>query len=131
MKELTVVENDRIGLLADLTELLGMNGVNIESISVDATSGGKAIIRVILAGGSWQKAKALLKEKAFNVLDTSVLVVRLPDRPGELAKVSRLLADNGIAVQNVYVIDRKKGEAVDAIQTNDNEKAKKLLKAYL
>jgi len=41
MKQITIVDHDRPGLLSDISELLGAAGVNIESIeaeSVDATA---------------------------------------------------------------------------------------------
>jgi len=127
-KEITVIEKDRVGLLADVSEALAKAGVNIESVQAES-SGRQGIIRLLV--NAPEKAKKALTKAGFNVLDSNILVIRLRDKPGELAKVSRLLADANINIQNVYLISKNGGEAIDALQTSDNEKAKKILKQYL
>ena len=127
-KEITVIEKDRVGLLADVSEALAKAGVNIESVQAES-SGRQGIIRLLV--NAPEKAKKALTKAGFNVLDSNILVIRLRDKPGELAKVSRLLAEANINIQNVYLISKNGGEAIDALQTSDNEKAKKILKQYL
>lgn len=128
LKELTIVEKDRVGLLADVSETLAKAGVNIECVQAES-SGKQGIIRLLVS--SPEKAKAALSKAGLNVLDSNIIAIRLPDKPGELARVSRLLADEKINIQNVYLIAKTEGEAIDALQTSDNEKAKKILKEYL
>ncbi len=129
MKELTIVEKDRIGLLADITEILASNNINLDSISVDATRNNQAIIRILTNG--FLKAKALLSHAGFKVFDSSVLVLTLEDKPGELAKISRSLADDGINILNVFVIEKTKGEVLTGLQTSNDVAAKKILAEYL
>ena len=43
MKSLTIVADDRVGLLSDISYVLGKSKINIESISVDVI-GNKAVI---------------------------------------------------------------------------------------
>ena len=45
MKSVTIVSDDRVGLLADISYVLGKSNVNIEGLSVDVV-GGKAIISI-------------------------------------------------------------------------------------
>lgn len=127
-KELTIVEKDRVGLLADVSETLAKAGVNIESVQAES-SGSQGIIRILVTAP--EKAKAALSKAGFNVLDANIIAICLPDKPGELARVSRLLADAKISIQNVYLIAKTGSEVIDALQTSDNEKAKKILKEYL
>ena len=54
MKELLVLAKDRIGLLADLSYILGEAGIDIESISAD-TLGDKAVIRSLYPMTSWER----------------------------------------------------------------------------
>ena len=79
MREITVVAKDRIGLLADISELLSKNGVNIESVAVE-TSKRTAVIRVVIR--QYEKAKAVLEKGGFKVVDVDVLVVRISEKPG-------------------------------------------------
>ena len=130
MKELTIVEKDRVGLLADVSETLGGARINIQTIFADVTRSKQAIIRVMLEQRVAKKAAATLRKKGFKVMDSDVIIIRTKDKPGELARVCRLLADNGIGVTNAFSISRSEGEALDAISTTDNGKARKLIKDY-
>ncbi len=131
MKEITLIEKDRMGLLADVSETLGKARVNIQTIFVDVTRGKQAIIHVFVKPPAAKKAAATLRKKGFKVIGSNVLVLRMPDKPGELSKVCRLLSDNAINVTNAFSVSRSNGEALDAISTTDNDNARKLLKEYL
>ena len=128
MRELTVVTIDRLGLLADITELLESSGVRIESLFAEASKGA-AILR--LCTRDTVKAKQVLAKAGYAPIDSRVLVVRLSDKPGELSVVSRLLADNAVNILNLYLLSQQKGERLFALETTDNEAAKALLEAYL
>lgn len=128
LKELTIVEKDRVGLLADVSETLAKAGVNIESVQAES-SGKQGIIRLLVSAPG--KAKDALGKAGLNVLDSTIVAIRLPDKPGELAKLSRMLASASINILNIYLVSKSGGEVIDAIQTSDNEKAKKILKEYL
>lgn len=129
MKELAIVEKDRVGLLADVSEALGRNRVNIESLSVEVTPGQMAILRILT--NAFVKAKRVLKKAGFKVMDTDVLIIRMVDRPGELAAMTRLLANDGINIQNVHLLSKEKGEGIFALELSDYGHAKELLKKYL
>ena len=126
VKELTVVAPDRIGLLADISEALGQNSINIESISVGTTND-TAIIR--LTTTEKKGAHKILQEAGFSALTSEKMLVRLKDRPGELARVSRTLANENINIENIDVIAERNGEKIVAIRTDNNTRAKKLLSA--
>lgn len=128
MSELTVVAKDRVGLLADISDSLAKKKINIESISVEA-SGKTAIIHMRV--GHAKEAKKSLVAEGFRVIDRNNLLLKLKDKPGELAKVSRKLADSGISIRNVYILDAEKNEKILAMDTSDNDKARKMLAGYI
>lgn len=128
LKELLVIEKDRVGAIADVADALGKHKINILSISA-GTAGGRAVIRLVVKDGA--KAKRILKKSGFNAVESKALVLKVPDRAGELAKLSRLLADEGIKIKNIYIMHKARGEVLDAIQTSDDKKAKKILHKYL
>ncbi len=125
-KEITVVAPDRVGLIADVSEALAESNVNIDSISAES-SAGNAIIRIIVAKAAQKKAAATLEKAGFHVVESNMLVVELPDKPGELARVSRRLAENGIGLKNVFILEKERGKTILALKVSDYDAAKALL----
>jgi len=128
MKELSVIAENRIGTLANITEALGGVGINIDAISA-YEHGGKAIFRVITSD-SMSARKAL--ERVHGVSDLSisdVITVKLENRPGELGKLTRKMANRGVDLETIYIIG-KGGEytevAIKAVEAHTN-KVKELL----
>lgn len=127
MKELCVVSKDRVGLLADISEILGKHEINIDSLSMQ-TSNDTAIIHLKVS--KEKDARDLLMKTGFKVAENDHLVLNMKDRPGELAKISRLLANGQININNVHVMDERNNMKILALDTSDNPKAKKLLANY-
>ena len=57
-----------------------------------------------------------------------VIVVRLPDKPGELAKVTRRLAKASINVDSIYILGKEHGITEMVLTVDDLKKAEILLK---
>ncbi|MFH1200341.1 MAG: ACT domain-containing protein [Candidatus Micrarchaeota archaeon] len=124
MKEITLVARDRIGLLADISEALAAAGVNIESVSVE-TAARSAVVRLLVKDAAM--ARATLSGKGFKVAADDAILVKLPDRPGELARITRRLAQDGISISNVLMVGRENGETLLAITSSDAAKARLVL----
>jgi hypothetical protein len=130
IKEITVIAKDRIGLLADVSEILSTQKINIESLLVE-TQNQTAIIRLVLQNAD--VAKKTLIKSGMKVMDADVIVLGLQDKPGELGKLSRILANSKISIDSVFVLSKEGLQTVMALKVNDYEGAKKLLreKKYL
>lgn len=128
MKQVTIVADDRIGLLADISYILGRSHINIETVSV-AVASGKAFISLGVTDAD--RAAKLLKANNYSVVESDVLVVKLSDEPGELAHISKMLAKAGINIVSVSILAKDKGVVFDAIQVDKIEPARKILKQYL
>ncbi|VVB57693.1 ACT domain protein [uncultured archaeon] len=128
MKQLTVMGPDKLGLLADISYILGRSKINIETVSA-ASAGGRAFI--IMGLSNTERAAALLKANHYEVMEADVLVVKLEDKPGELGRVSQMLTDAGVAIQNVSILAKGPGVVFDAIQVDKVETARRVLKDYL
>jgi hypothetical protein len=127
LKEFTVVARDRIGLLADLAELLGRNGVNIEYISAEARNR-TAVIRLVPKPA--EKAKRILGKAGYKLVDSNILVVRLPNKPGQLAELTRVLAGKGVDVERVYLIGQEGQDTFIGIEAKNYFAAKNALKNF-
>lgn len=128
MKTITIIADDRIGLLSDITYILGKAKINIESIDVTAV-GGKGVIHLTIKDA--EKARQVLGNNGYTVMESNVLIVKLKDRPGELANITKTLSDAGIDIKNVHVISRDSLYTVLAVVVDKVNKARELLKDYL
>jgi len=128
MKELAVLTENKPGVLAKVSGILGKNGVNIESISVESFAE-NAIIRFIT--NDYITAKKLLEENNYNVMETDILLIELLDRPGELSKISQMLANEEINIEGVYLLSKNAGRATVAFKVDKPSKARVQLKKYL
>lgn len=127
MKEITVVAKDDVGALADVAETLGSVGVNIEAISAYGVEG-KAVFRII-TNDVTTTLKALSKLPGLKVQESDTLVYRMINRPGELGKIARKLANQEVNLESLYIVSRKQDFTEVAIKTakKDIEKTREIL----
>jgi len=130
MESLTLIAPDRIGLLLEVTEVLGRGKINIESISLEVV-GKKAMMRIMVEEARIRTAKELLARHGFKVVESDTLVLKVKDRAGELAKVAKILTDAGIKTESLQVIEKQNGEMLNSIRVSNPEKARKLLEPYI
>jgi hypothetical protein len=60
--------------------------------------------------------------------ERNLLVAKLVDRPGELARISRVLANEGINIDAAYMLDKEGKNVHVALAVSDEQKAKNVLK---
>ncbi len=127
MKEIIVVAGNDVGSLAQVAEALGATGVNIEAISAYGLDG-KAIFRII-TGDVSTTLRSLSKVPNIEVKEADVIVYKMINRPGELAKVTRKLANRGVNLESLYIVSRKQDFTEVAIRPaeKDMEKAREIL----
>jgi len=99
IKQLSVVLKNVPGMLCDLSELLGKEGVNIRAVSVADTSEVSTVRFVV---DDPVKAFNILQGHNYSVYETDVLAVETPDHPGGLTAVVRPLKDAHINVHYLY-----------------------------
>lgn len=106
---MVTVEDDRPGILAEIGEILGREGVNIETLAA-SNYAGQGIVHIVVDDG--EDAGETLKANGFKVDTTRpVLSVTLDDRPGEFGRYCRRLTNAGIDISAVYMARRTDGEA--------------------
>jgi hypothetical protein len=127
MKEITIIAGNDVGSLAAVAETLGSVGVNIEAISAYGLDG-KAIFRLITSDVS-TTLKALSRLPGVSVKESDTLVYRMINRPGELGKIARKLANRNINLESLYIVSRKQDFTEVAIRPSekDFEKTKEVL----
>jgi len=124
-EQISVFIENKSGRLAEVTRILGDAEINIRALSLADTSD-FGILRLIV--DDREKAKAVLKEKGFTVSKTEVVAVEVPDRPGGLYQILRMLDSEAINVEYMYAFVERCGEnAVIIFRFDDTDKAIKSL----
>jgi hypothetical protein len=101
MIEFIVNMENRPGRLASLTEALAAFAVNIEALTAYGHDG-EGTVRLITSDAP--TTRRVLDEADLGYDEHTVLAVQLPHRPGELARITRLLADVGVNIDALYVL---------------------------
>ncbi len=128
MKVLTIVADDKVGLLADISYILSKSRINIDSVNVDVVSG-KAIITLSLSDVI--KGKTVLEASGYSVEGGEAVIVKMPDQPGELNRITAMLSKDGINIENVHTLSKDGKSTVLSIRTDKPKRAATILKNYL
>lgn len=124
MKLLTVIAEDRPGLLADVTAQLEQAGIDILDLDGEAV-GGTAVLT--LRADPYREAFHSLSRAGFRVVGHDHLLVRLDKHPGALAELSRQLADAHIDIRGMHIISRDAATGIVALETGEPARARALL----
>lgn len=124
MKQITVVTADRTGLVADLTARLMERGLNVLSIQARSV-GGDAVVQIDV--DDRDAALAALTAAGYPAMSEEVLAVRVEDRPGALAQIARQLADAGVDLRGISLVQRGGGRCIVAITVHDHAAARRVL----
>jgi len=128
VKQVTVIADDKVGLLADISYILGKAKVNIDSINADVV-GGKAIVCLSLS--DVEKGKSVLETSGFKVGELNSVVVRVKDQPGELNKITSVLSKEGVNIENVHMLSRDDKSTIISITVDKPKKAAGVLRDSL
>lgn len=120
MTEFVVHMDNRPGMLASLTEVLAGAGVNIEALAAFGFDG-EGVVRLVVDDANL--ARRALREAGLAAEEKQVLTTYLPHSPGQLASVARRLADSGVNIDAVYVINASSDGIELAIAVDQPETA--------
>ena len=127
IKQISIFVENKPGRLAEITEIIAKNDINIRALSVaDTTHFG--ILRIIVDDP--EMVQRVLKEAGLTVSITSVITAAINDRPGGLAEVLKLFAAHDIQIEYMYAfISRDNGKAFVIIRVDNGQKAAEALHA--
>ncbi|HHT9131178.1 MAG TPA: ACT domain-containing protein [Candidatus Tripitaka californicus] len=127
-KQLTVVLENHPGTLADVCSCLAVKEINILALSI-AEMIDTGELRIVVNNA--RRAKALLEEWGFDVLESEVLVVGMTNEPGVMAQIARRLAKGRVNIEYAYCSASKEGNRVlGVLKVSDASKALDLLADY-
>ena len=125
IKQISVFMENRPGRLAEITNVLSENNIDMRAINIaDTTDFG--ILRMIVDDPD--RAEKVLRENNMTASTTDVIAVSIDDTVGAFSKVIMLLKKEDISIEYIYsFIGEKSAKAVIVIKTNDNERSVALL----
>lgn len=97
--QLSVFIANEAGRVSEVTRTLGEADINIRGFSVSDTAD-YGILRLVV--DKPVEAHDILKSAGFTVKDTGVICIDVPDHPGGLAAVLRIVAEAGVNIEYVY-----------------------------
>ncbi len=125
VEQISIFLENKPGALAEVTTILGEAGVNIRALSLADTKD-FGILRLIV--NDTEKAKEVLGKRGFTVRKTEVVAIEVPDRPGGLAEILRILAAAHINVEYLYAFVQQSGEnALIIFRFDETDRAIKVL----
>ena len=122
-REFSVKLANRPGELARMTEALHKDGVNIRTISTEPHA---EVVRIVTADPD--KSRESLRRAGLEFSERNLLVAKLKDEPGELARISGALAKEGVNIDAAYLLDKDSKHVHVAFAVSDEDKAKNILK---
>lgn len=125
--QISVFLENRPGRLAGLCQILSEAGVNLSTLTL-AETGGFGLLRLITPDP--EKTKEVVERAGYAATATEVVALQVPDRPGGLASVLRVLEPHGISVEYMYAFAmRKGGDAVMVFRFDNMDRAIAVLQA--
>lgn len=125
LTQISVFLENRKGRLYDVCNLLGKNNINIRALTIAETES-FGVLRIVVDKSD--QAVEILRKNGFVANLTSVIAVEVGDKPGGLAAVLKILADNDVNVEYMYgFVEKFSDNALLVFRFEDVEKAQKIL----
>ena len=132
-KQLSLVLENIPGTLAHVCSLLADSGVNIQALSIaDMVDTGE--LRLVV--DNWKRARAVIEEAGYDVMESEVILAEMKNTPGALADMAQRLAEANVNIEYFYAhystplaggADR--GRVLGVMKVSDTAKALEVLEA--
>ncbi len=128
MNSVAVVGQDYLGFLADVTELLEQNDINI--LGIDARHYGD-MAKLNIETCDNQAALHILLQQGYKAFPKQTAVINVPNQPGYLARITRSLAQADIDLRQIRHISHTDASMKLALTTSDDSQTRLLLQEWL
>lgn len=125
VKQISIFVENKPGKLAELTEYLHQSKIDMRALSI-AEAQDFGIVRIIVDDA--YKTSCVLKEAGYVASITPVVAIEMPDEPGSLFRILKILGDGGVNLEYMYAfLTRKQATAYMVLRVENNEKAIEIL----
>ena len=120
VRQLNVFVENKSGAVAQITELLSANQIDIRAM-VLADTPDHGILRLIVS--DTDKAVAVLEAEHIITKVIGITIVRIKNEHGGLSRVLAILRDNNISIEYMYAFVAVSGEEAFAALRFENKEA--------
>jgi hypothetical protein len=125
VKQISVFLENKKGRLAEVTQTLSREKVNIRALSL-ADTADFGVLRIIV--NNPERCLAVLKSSGFVAQVTEVVAVEVEDRPGGLAHILEVLDRDNVNVEYMYAyVEKSRDNAIVICKIDDRERALQVL----
>ncbi|MGA2093027.1 MAG: ACT domain-containing protein [Sedimentisphaerales bacterium] len=125
LTQISVFLENRKGRLYEVCDTLGKNNINIRALTIAETES-FGVLRIVVDKSDL--AVATLKKNGFVANLTDVVAIEVGDKPGGLAAILKIFADNDVNVEYMYgFVEKFSDNALLVFRFEDVEKAQKIL----
>jgi hypothetical protein len=123
--QISVFLENRKGRLYDVCSLLGSNDVNIRALTIAETES-FGVLRIVVDKSDF--AIKLLRDNQFVANFTDVVAIEVPDKPGGLASILKVLAENDVNIEYMYgFVEKFSDKALLVMRFEDTDFAQQIL----
>lgn len=126
IRQYTVFLPNVPGALSKFVELFANEGVNIIGIASEIRDD-SGVVRVAI--DDEHKVSHILTGAGFTTIETQMISLELPDRPGFLLRLAKLLSENNINITTVYGTSTGGASGRLLLNASDPDKAVEVLRA--
>jgi len=125
IKQISVFLENRQGRLYDVCSLLGSNDINIRALTIAETES-FGVLRIVVDKSD--AAIQLLRDNQFVANFTDVIAIEVPDQPGGLASILKVLAENDVNIEYMYgFVEKFSDKALLVMRFEDTDFAQQML----
>ena len=125
IKQISVFLENRQGRLYDVCSLLGGNDINIRALTIAETES-FGVLRIVVDKSD--AAIKLLRDNQFVANFTDVIAIEVPDKPGGLASILKVLAENDVNIEYMYgFVEKFSDKALLVMRFEDTDFAQQML----
>jgi hypothetical protein len=123
-KEISFTMPNKVGLLSEVTTAIAGAKINITAICAYGM-GNTAYF--MLTTNNNTRAKRALKPLGVIIEERDIVEVEVPDKPGELQKIAKKIAEAGVDIEYMYATASSGKSETCIFMTADNPKTIKVI----
>ena len=128
VKQISVFLENKKGRLAEVTQTLAREKVNIRALSL-ADTADFGVLRIIV--NNPDRCLAALKANSFVAQVTEVIAVEVEDTPGGLSHILEILDRDNVNVEYMYAyVEKSRDNAIVICKIDDRERALQVLEKH-
>lgn len=128
MQRITIVCKANENPVIEITALLANHQINIEGFDFNQF-GESAYLSISVS--DYDASLSLLKNRGYSAVSDDAVLIRGDNRPGELAEIARTLADAGVQIRSIAIMEASPGYGVAAITTDRNDVVREIFSEQL